>query len=96
MGFPADRPGKRTVGWPSYTAAVATYEYRCQTCDTQFELRRPMSESSSTATCPDGHPDAVRLLSVFASVSGGPVTGGAPAPRPSMGMGGCGGGCMCH
>ena len=47
---------------------MPVYEYRCRTCDDVFEVRRPMSESSEPATCPDGHPGAVRLLSVFASV----------------------------
>jgi putative FmdB family regulatory protein len=74
---------------------VATYEYRCPTCESHYELRRPMSESSSTATCPDGHPGGVRLLSVFASVSAGPASGGAPSPMPSGGMG-CGAACHCH
>ena len=80
---------------PSYTHVVATYEYRCPTCETHFEVRRPMAESSSAATCPDGHPGGVRLLSVFASVSAGPATGAMPAPRPPGGMG-CGSGCACH
>lgn len=73
------------------------YEFRCRTCDTTFELRRPMSEASDPASCPDGHDGAVRLLSVFAtagaSTGGSPST--APAPRPSGG-GCCGGGCGCH
>ena len=43
------------------------YEFRCRTCDTTFELRRPMSEASDPASCPDGHDGAVRLLSVFAT-----------------------------
>ena len=39
---------------------MPVYEYRCRTCDTVFEARRPMSESSDPATCPDGHDGAVR------------------------------------
>ena len=72
------------------------YEFRCRTCDTTFELRRPMSEASDPASCPDGHEGAVRLLSVFATAgaSVGASSGGAPAPRPSGG-GCCGGGCGC-
>jgi putative FmdB family regulatory protein len=72
------------------------YDFRCRTCDTTFELRRPMSEASDPASCPDGHDGAVRLLSVFATA--GAAVGGssssAPAPRPSGG-GCCGGGCGC-
>jgi hypothetical protein len=46
-----------------------------------------MADADSPATCPDGHVDTTRLLSVFAS------TGGAQ-PAPSGG-GCCGGGCGC-
>lgn len=67
------------------------YEFRCRTCETTFEVRRPMAEASDPATCPAGHDDAVRLLSVFASVGGG-----APAPAPAAPRaGGCGSGCGC-
>ncbi|MEW2354498.1 zinc ribbon domain-containing protein [Spirillospora sp. NPDC029432] len=66
------------------------YDYRCRACGTNFEVSRPMSESSAPASCPDGHDDTVKLLSTIA------VTGGsraaAPAPQPSGG-GCCGGGC---
>lgn len=69
------------------------YEYKCRTCESTFEVRRPMSESNLPATCPDGHDGAVRLLSVFASVGGSPATPSAPAPK--AGGHGCGGGCAC-
>jgi hypothetical protein len=46
-----------------------------------------MAEASEPATCPDGHPGAVRLLSAFAAV------GSAPAPAPA---GPCGGSCACY
>ena len=82
------------VGRPTIDA-VATYEYRCPTCETHFEVRRPMSESSAAATCPDGHTGAVRLLSVFASVSAGTAAGAAPMPGPGAGMP-CGPACACH
>lgn len=71
------------------------YEFRCRTCDDTFEVRRPMSQAGDPATCPAGHDDAVRLLSVFASV-GAPSGGSSPAPMPRMTGGGCGGGCACH
>jgi putative FmdB family regulatory protein len=61
------------------------YEYRCRTCDERFELWRSMSESDAPASCPAGHDDTVRLLSMFAST--GAVTGG--------GGGCCGGSCGC-
>ncbi|MBM3637909.1 MAG: zinc ribbon domain-containing protein [Actinobacteria bacterium] len=72
------------------------YEFRCKSCDTTFEERRPMSEASAPATCPNGHDTAVRVLSVFASV--GASGASAPAAAPSMPMGGgcCGGSCHAH
>ena len=51
-----------------------------------------MAEADAPATCPEGHADTTRLLSVFARTSGG----GAPAPSAAMGGGGCcGGACGC-
>lgn len=70
------------------------YEYRCRTCDEAFERRRPMSEASEPAECPQGHVDSVRLLSVFASVGG---SSAAPAPAAPAARGGvCGSSCGCH
>lgn len=85
MGAPAGR---------RYSGGVPTYEYRCRTCDTVFELRRAMAEADEPAGCPDGHHDAVRLLSVFASVSSSSPSGGAtPSGAPA---GPCGGACACY
>lgn len=72
---------------------MPTYEYRCQSCDDTFELRRTMAESDAPATCPEGHTDTVRLLSAFAAVGVGDRY--APAPMP-MGPGACGGECSCY
>lgn len=71
---------------------MPTYEYRCRSCGDTFELRRSMAESDAPASCPAGHDDTTRLLSVFASV------GSATAPAPSAGppAGPCGGGCACY
>jgi putative FmdB family regulatory protein len=78
---------------------MARYEYRCKTCDVTFEQRRAMSDADAdaTTTCPDGHRDVVRLLSMFASVgasSGSAGPSGSPAMPPSGA--GCGGHCACH
>lgn len=55
-----------------------------------------MAEADSPATCPAGHADTTRLLSVFASTSGGTARGGGPMPSsPSAGGGCCGGACGC-
>ena len=70
------------------------YEFKCRTWDDTFEVRRPMSQASDPATCPQGHDGAVRLLSVFASVGGGAAAAPAAAARPKAG--GCGGACACH
>ena len=75
---------------------MAQYEYRCRTCDDRFEMRRPMSEADAPATCPAGHGDVVRLLSVFATVGASSApSGGFGGPAPATG-GGCGGACACH
>jgi putative FmdB family regulatory protein len=73
---------------------MAVYEYRCRTCDSVFEERRAMSDADAPATCPDGHPGAVRLLSVFAATglgSGSPAPAGSPRPAAP-----CGSACACH
>lgn len=71
--------------------AVPTYEFRCKDCATTFEVRRSMAESSAPASCPAGHDNTVKLLSMVSVTTGGD---GASAP---MGGGGgcCGGGCGC-
>jgi hypothetical protein len=51
-----------------------------------------MAESNAAATCPDGHPDTVRLLSVFAAVG---AASSSPSSAPSGGAP-CGAHCACH
>jgi putative FmdB family regulatory protein len=70
------------------------YEFKCRSCDDTFEVRRPMSQASDPAVCPQGHEGAVRLLSVFASVGASGAAAPSPAARPTGGHG-CGGGCAC-
>jgi putative FmdB family regulatory protein len=73
---------------------VPTYVYRCVTCDDDFELDRPMSQSSDPAACPSGHTKTMRKLTGFTSVTANgttPVKSGPPAAA-----GGCGGACACH
>ena len=73
--------------------AVPRYEFRCRECSTTFEVDRPMSASGLPASCPDGHDDTVRLLSVLGLARGnGGSSGAAPAPARAGG-GCCGGGC---
>ena len=76
---------------------MPTYEFRCTTCETVFEERRPMAASDDPARCPDGHLGARRLLSVFAATSGGggDTLRAAPTAAAPMQSGGCCGG-ACH
>jgi putative FmdB family regulatory protein len=68
---------------------VPTYAYKCRACAEEFELSRPMSESSAPAACPDGHTDTVKLLTTVA-------IGGRSSASPAGGGGGCcGGACGC-
>jgi putative FmdB family regulatory protein len=71
-----------------HNGRVPTYEYRCKDCATTFEVRRSMSESAAPASCPDGHDNTVKLLSMVSLASGGDgaATGGG---------GCCGGACGC-
>ncbi len=67
------------------------YEYKCDNCGTEFEVRRPISASDDPAPCPmcaSRHPK--RQLSLFTAFSKG--------NEGSLGMsGGCGcdGACAC-
>jgi putative FmdB family regulatory protein len=72
---------------------VPLYEYRCVSCDDVFEVRRAMADADDTVTCPSGHGDVRRLLSVFGT--SGRATQAA-ATVPAAPMRGCGGGCACH
>ncbi|HUJ65698.1 MAG TPA: zinc ribbon domain-containing protein [Acidimicrobiales bacterium] len=74
---------------------MALYEYLCRECDTSFELRRSMGEADRSVSCPSGHTDVRRKLSVFASVgaTAGPSASPPVSARPAGGC--CGGGCGC-
>jgi putative FmdB family regulatory protein len=63
------------------------YEYRCETCGNVYEQIRRMSDADRNLECPDCKSAEVkRLLSVFATSSGGASAGegcntcGAPRP----------------
>ena len=76
------------------------YEFRCPTCATTFDLRRTMAEADDPASCPEGHPGAVRqmsrVLAVTAIGSGSGSFGSGPAAAPSGGgFGGCSSSCGC-
>ncbi len=73
------------------------YEFRCPTCATTFDLRRTMAEADDPASCPEGHPGAVRQMSRVLAVTAVSSGSSGPAPMPSGGggFGGCGSSCGC-
>lgn len=81
---------------------MPAYEFRCRACGTTFTEQRPMIASGDPATCPEGHDDTVRLLSMAGALlssrdSGmgsfpGPSASPGPSDKPAGG-GCCGGGC---
>jgi putative FmdB family regulatory protein len=73
---------------------MPTYEFRCRTCDSVFEERRPMAEASDPAACPEGHADTVRLLSFLAAAR--PDRANGSAAMAGAGGGCCGGACGCR
>lgn len=76
-----------------YAAGMPLYEFRCRSCGTTFTEQRPMIASGDPATCPVGHDDTVRLLSMAGALTGAPAPQGSSG-RPSAASGGCcGGGC---
>ena len=67
---------------------MATYDYRCRTCDAAFEVRRSVTADAGAVTCPDGHSETSRVWSAVA------VGSGVAEPVRAGGGGGCcGGGC---
>lgn len=73
---------------------MALYEYFCRECETSFEVRRPMRDADSGVTCPEGHRDVRRKISVFAAVGASIDAGAGSLEGPSAG-GCCGGACGC-
>jgi putative FmdB family regulatory protein len=71
---------------------VPRYDFRCRTCGATFEVVRRMAGSGDPATCPEGHRDTVKLMSLVAV---GGRTGDTPAAMPTGGGGCCGGACGC-
>ncbi|MBA2389298.1 MAG: zinc ribbon domain-containing protein [Geodermatophilaceae bacterium] len=69
---------------------MASYDYRCRTCEVTFEVRRPVTEAESALGCPQGHVDVTRVWSAV-GLSG--AAAGARTPRAAPGSGCCGGGC---
>ena len=65
---------------------MPVYEYRCRHCGEAFSRLQRMDADTAEVVCPAcGHQDAERLLSSFASASGGGFPGGARQPSSSCG-----------
>ena len=52
---------------------MPVYEYFCQQCKTEFELRLSLSEYDRPKLCPKCHSSAQRLISSFACKNGGNI-----------------------
>ncbi|MDP9433217.1 MAG: zinc ribbon domain-containing protein [Actinomycetota bacterium] len=71
---------------------MASYDYRCRSCSTVFEVRRPIDAATAPAVrCPDGHDDVARVWSASSLVGARPAS--AAPSTPAGGGGCCGGGC---
>ncbi|WP_129668862.1 FmdB family zinc ribbon protein [Phytoactinopolyspora endophytica] len=69
---------------------MPTYEFRCRTCGSTFDVSRPMDAAREPAHCPAGHDDTVKLLTTVG------ITGRSEASAtPASGGGCCGGACGC-
>ena len=69
------------------------YEYHCDACDSEFEMRRPITQSDAPTRCPECESDDVtRKLSLFFAIT--KSESGAQSLGSSGGCG-CGGACAC-
>ena len=63
------------------------YEYYCPKCKTEFELKRPVSESNQPVVCNQCDSKAQKLISGFASKTGSYLQ----SPKPPFRKGKAGG-----
>jgi putative FmdB family regulatory protein len=70
---------------------MPSYDVRCRTCGTTFEITRPMSRADDPAPCPNGHDDTVRLLPAIAVT--GVAARAVQSPDPSCDGPACGSCC---
>ena len=57
------------------------YEYQCNKCGQEFELRRTYSESDAAAACPKCGGEGKKLLSIYGSKQGMYIT---PSENPPL------------
>lgn len=76
------------------------YAFQCRSCGATFEEKRPFSQSSAPAACPDClSTDTAKLLHAINVVGLQRAGDSIPLPMNNGGGGGCGcggGGCGCH
>ncbi len=72
---------------------MASYDYRCRTCDTRFEVRRGIDEPETPVDCPRGHGSTARVWTAVAVGGSGRATASATPATVGGGGGCCGGGC---
>jgi len=70
---------------------MAAYDYRCRTCDSVFEVHRPMTAEADGVRCPGGHDEVTRVWSAVALATG--AAGSRPVATAPASGGCCGGGC---
>ncbi|WP_116951730.1 FmdB family zinc ribbon protein [Jiangella endophytica] len=68
---------------------MPTYEFRCRSCGSTFDVVRPMADAGAATPCPAGHDDTVKLLTTVG------LSGRAGAAPSGGGGGCCGGACGC-
>ena len=62
------------------------YEYRCDSCEEDFTLIRPMADRDEPAECPECKTKgAKRAVSSFATSSGGSSSDGGGSCTPGFG-----------
>ncbi len=69
------------------------YEYHCESCEREFELRRPIKDADAKTRCPECESeDVTRKLSLFIAFT--KSDSGAQSLGDAGGCG-CGGACAC-
>lgn len=74
---------------------MALYEYHCESCSREFELRRPVAQANAPLECPECHsPTVTRKLSLFMTTGKSERTGNLSVMTGAGGCA-CGGSCAC-
>lgn len=64
---------------------MPTYQYRCSACETEFTMRRKITEMDEPATCPEcGQSGTRRQISMFYATNTGSSTAAASSPKTNV------------